>query len=42
MPEVNGGQNADLVQKIVKEFMNNLDFEGRMKRSEKELQDMKR
>ena len=42
MPEVSGGQNSDIVTKIIKEFMNNMDFEGRVKRAEKELQDMKR
>lgn len=38
MPEVNGGQTSDVVTKIIKEFMKNMDFEGRIKRSEKELQ----
>jgi histidyl-tRNA synthetase len=42
MPEVNGGQTSDLVQKIVKEFMSNLDFDGRMKRSERELLEMRK
>ena len=42
MPEVSGGQTSDVVTKIIKEFMNNMDFEGRIKRSEKELQEMKR
>ena len=35
IPEVNNGQNSDLIQKIIKEFMSNMDFEGRVKRSER-------
>lgn len=35
MPEVNNGKNSDEIIKIIKEYMSNLDFEGRLKRSEK-------
>jgi hypothetical protein len=39
---VNSGQNSDLIQKIIKEFMSNMDFEGRAKRSEREIQELKK
>lgn len=42
MPEVGNGQNSDLIQKIIKEFMSNMDFEGRMKRSEKDIYELKK
>lgn len=33
MPQVNNGQNSDMIQKIIKEYMVNMDFEMRVKRS---------
>ena len=32
MPEVNSGQNADFLAKMIKEYMSNLDFDGRVKK----------
>lgn len=37
MPEVNNGQTADLIIKMIKEYMTNLDFDNRMKRAEKDI-----
>lgn len=39
---VNNGQNSDLIQKIIKEFMSNMDFEGRVKRSERDIYELKK
>ena len=32
MPEVNNGANADFMTKMIKEYMSNMDFEGRVKK----------
>lgn len=31
-----------MIQKMIKEFMSNLDFDGRMKRAEIEIQNLKK
>lgn len=36
-PQVPTSHNSDLVQKIIKEYMSNMDFEGRVKRTEKDI-----
>lgn len=38
VPEVNTGQTASAITKIIKEYMSNIDFEGRMKKNEKDIQ----
>ena len=42
MPQVAGSQNSDLIQKIIKEYMSNLDFQGRVKRTEKDIYELKK
>jgi len=42
VPEVNTGQNSEIIQKIIKEFMSNLDFDGRMKRAETDIQNLRK
>lgn len=37
MPQVNAGENSDLIQKILKEYLSNMDFEGRVKKVERDL-----
>jgi hypothetical protein len=35
--EVSGGHSNEMVQKSIKEFMSNMDFDGRAKRTEREI-----
>lgn len=42
MPEVNSGQSSEIVTKLIKDYMANMDFEGRVKRAEKDLHDLSR
>ena len=35
MPEINSGQTSELVTRMIKEYMSNMDFDGRVKRAEK-------
>ena len=35
MPEVNTGQTSEIVTRLIKEYMTNMDFDGRVKRAEK-------
>ena len=42
IPPVNSGQNSDMIQKILKEYLSNMDFEGRVKKVEKDLFDVSR
>ena len=39
VPQVNAGQNSELIQKILKEYLSNMDFEGRVKKVERDLYD---